>query len=242
MNYQLITAAYDPIPNQLNGWLVCPQCGRRQRLPHQPEVLREYQAEGLVQIEEQVIDVAYVVARSDSDYLRAMAFYIPAVVGSLCAQQLGAISPWATMGVVSVGAAVLYLVAARHRLVWGAPHTEEHAAAQLPDVEEVETRPYKNSQSVFRFHTRQVCYKSGEPVSDLALWQIAQAWRNGIPFSRQMWVGKAKCSTRPAWEALRDAFIKSGAAYTNGQDVELNASARHVLAQWAEADRPTMIL
>ena len=63
MNYQLITAAYDPIPNQLNGWLVCPQCGRRQRLPHQPEVLREYQAEGLVQIEEQVIDVAYVVDR-----------------------------------------------------------------------------------------------------------------------------------------------------------------------------------
>ena len=244
MNYRLMSEEYQPVTDNPTAWFVCPQCGyNRVKFPSRPEVWKQYQAEGIVDVRQEVVDIAYVVARSDADFLKAMAFYIPTVVGSLVLQQLGLTSPLFTAGVVSVGAAVLYLVAARHHLVWGIPKTQAPpaAAAQsetLPEITEMHEHHGKNSDSLFMFSKRAATYKSGDRVPDYYLWQVARAYQSGVPFSRQMYSSENRVISQPAFLALRDAFVAAGIAHTDGQDMILTARARNVLGQWARMDRP----
>lgn len=249
----------DPVTYERNGltylvsesaadvWFTCPNCGYdRVRFPTKPEAWKQYEADGVLTLKQDVVEYATIVVRSDENFLKGMALYIPAVVFSVVANQYGGWSPHIVTAVTVIGASILYVVAARHHLVWGMPSEEseqpEQHADPLPDVTEIKEEHGRNSTSLFRFSKEAVTYPSGDQVPDYMLWSIAMAWTRGTPFSKQLYSSESKVVSRPAFEAIRDAFIRSGIAYHDGQDIGLKSRARNVLRQWASYDRPTVVI
>lgn len=229
------------------AWFVCPHCGNKGiRFPTRPEVWREYQAAGIIDFRQNVVEVQHIHCLSERDVFLPISVYLPACVLSGTLAQAGAL-PWLIFQGVLVGGAIgVLMFAVRYRRGVAEPQeaTEpesEAEASRIPDTTEVvERTPIR--QSLFMFSRDAVKYPSGDIVPDYHLWAVAQAWVRGISFSRQMYAGDDKVTTRPAFEALRDAFIRAGIAYNDGQDTILHARARHVLRQWATLNRPPFVV
>jgi hypothetical protein len=208
-------------------------------------VWKQYQAEGILTLKQEVVDYATVVVRSDENFLKGMALYIPFVVFSVVMNQYTGWSPHIVTGVTVIGASILYVLAARHHMIWGKQDEDPKPVPQtepLPNVTEVHEVHNHNARSLFRFSKDAVSYPSGEPVQDHMLWAMAVAWKRGTPFSKQLYLGESKVATRPAFEALRDAFVRARIAYQDGQDIALTARGQNVLRQWARQDCPPIVM
>lgn len=227
---------FDLVGNEPTVWFTCPHCGYdKVRFPTRPEVWKKYEADGIISLRQDVVQVEHVHCLAERDVFMPISIYLPACVlsGTLA---LARMAPWQAFEGILVGGAIailMYAVRYRRNVAPGPePEPQPQASPTLPQVTEVTNEHLPNS--IFRFSKDAIVYESGNPVPDNKLWRIADAFVHGTPFSKRMFF----VSGRPAYEALRDTFIKSGHAHYDGQDVVLHPAAKAILRRWSNLPTP----
>jgi hypothetical protein len=210
---------------------VCPLCGGRTPFPGDMTKLRQYAAEGLLDVRQETTAVATAYVDTAQSFWKAVALWIPATVATVAWVTLNDAPLWILAAEMSVGSAAVFLFAYRTRVVIDPVEEPE----EPPEPIRVEA---KSERSTFWYNAPSY-EKSGHPVPDYKVWAIFDAVRHGVAFSV---AGMSPVAGRPAFEAIRNDMVQRGLAYVEGQDVKLKSSGRAVMRAWLDRERPVMTL